>query len=205
MAQRQSRGAVPSEDADSACCLAFVNTLSGRASPAPVDTLVSFDAFVAWACRQTLLTADEAERLLSRSKRRHREAEQIVAQARSLREQLHDTLTAMAAGQVPPLATLDGLSESLGEWYRFARLVPSGESLQWTYAGADGLAHPLWEVARAAARLLTSPGLARVRACASVECGWWFLDETKNGSRRWCDMKSCGNREKLRRFRRVHS
>ncbi|MGE3889659.1 MAG: CGNR zinc finger domain-containing protein, partial [Vicinamibacterales bacterium] len=39
------------------------------------------------------------------------------------------------------------------------------------------------------------------RACAAQDCRWWFVDETKNRSRRWCDMKICGNREKLRRFR----
>ena len=205
MAQRGARPAVPSEDLDIARALAFVNTLSGRATASPSETLVSFDAFIGWACQQNLLKPDEGERLGARAKRRHGEAERVLAQARALRELLHDTLTATAAGRVPATATLEELSEALGGWYRFGRLVPSGESLQWTYAGADNLDRPLWEIARAVSRLLTSPRLARIRPCASIECGWWFLDETKNGSRRWCDMKSCGNREKLRRFRQAHA
>ena len=42
----------------------------------------------------------------------------------------------------------------------------------------------------------------RVRQCESAQgCGWIFLDSTKGGTRRWCDMKVCGNRAKVRRFR----
>jgi hypothetical protein len=42
----------------------------------------------------------------------------------------------------------------------------------------------------------------RVRRCADPRCGRVFQDETKNGRRRWCDMKVCGNRAKVQRFRR---
>jgi len=57
------------------------------------------------------------------------------------------------------------------------------------------------ELARAAARLVESTTLSRVRACAADDCKWWFVDDTKNHSRRWCEMKTCGNRAKLRRYR----
>ena len=102
---------------------------------------------------------------------------------------------------MPPPATLDALGTELSRWYPHGRLVPDGDRLQWAYGGMDELERPLWEIARAAARLVTSPSLARVRPCAADDCGWWFLDDTKNGSRRWCDMKICGNRDKVRRFR----
>src|ERR687898_229480 len=47
--------------------------------------------------------------------------------------------------------------------------------------------------------LLTSPKLGRVKLCAGEGCGWVFLDESRNGSRRWCDSRDCGNRERVRR------
>jgi predicted RNA-binding Zn ribbon-like protein len=56
-------------------------------------------------------------------------------------------------------------------------------------------------VARSAAELLISPERACVRECASETCTWLFVDTTKNHSRRWCDMNSCGNRYKVRKFR----
>ena len=49
--------------------------------------------------------------------------------------------------------------------------------------------------------LLTSSQLARVRDCADATCGWVFIDQSKNASRRWCDMGDCGNRAKARRYR----
>ncbi|MCL4370559.1 MAG: CGNR zinc finger domain-containing protein [Chloroflexi bacterium] len=57
----------------------------------------------------------------------------------------------------------------------------------------------LWPVARSAGELLTSSELGRVRKCAGYPCGRLFLDTSRNQSRRWCDMKSCGNLAKARR------
>jgi predicted RNA-binding Zn ribbon-like protein len=72
----------------------------------------------------------------------------------------------------------------------------------WLWTDVDEhLTSILWPVARAATTLLTSPDLARVRECAGDPCGWLFLDVSKNGSRRWCDMADCGNRAKARRYR----
>ena len=59
-------------------------------------------------------------------------------------------------------------------------------------------------VIKSAIELLTSPDLDRLRICAADTCAWLFLDTTKNRTRRWCDMKVCGNREKMRRFRARH-
>ena len=78
--------------------------------------------------------------------------------------------------------------------------VRSGR-LGWAHAGdlaAETILHRLaWSVAL----FITSPELDRLGLCANAECGWLFLDTTKNRTRRWCDMKVCGNREKVRRFR----
>jgi predicted RNA-binding Zn ribbon-like protein len=193
--------AVPAEELDIRRCLSFINTLSARTTENPSETLVSFEALLAWARDEGVLKTVEANRLSSRAKRRQAEADRVVAQARELRALLHATLDATAAGCAPTAPTLEELSVRLAGWYRHGRLAPAGESLQWIYAGGDDLDRVLWEIARAASRLLTSPRLARVHACEAADCGWWFVDETKNASRRWCDMKTCGNREKLRRFR----
>jgi predicted RNA-binding Zn ribbon-like protein len=80
--------------------------------------------------------------------------------------------------------------------------APDGLALSWGPGDKlDGLLRP---VAISAAELLMQPDLlARVGQCADAEgCGWLFLDLTKNRSRRWCDMRDCGNRAKARRFAR---
>ena len=201
MPPRRARPAVPPEEQDIERCLSFVNTLSERTAETPTEKLVSYEALVDWARGAGLLKEEDALRLTSRAKRRQDEAARVLSSARELRELLHDTFTATSSGKPPAPATLDELSSALGGWYCHGRLVPCGESLQWCYGGGEDLDRVLWEVARTASRLLTSPRLARIRPCAAITCGWWFLDDSKNGSRRWCDMKICGNREKIRRFR----
>jgi predicted RNA-binding Zn ribbon-like protein len=65
----------------------------------------------------------------------------------------------------------------------------------------DGVIHAVtWE----AARLLVSEDRTRLKHCAARDCGWVFLDASRNHRRRWCDMKVCGNNEKARRFYRRH-
>ena len=59
----------------------------------------------------------------------------------------------------------------------------------------------LQPILQSAADLLTSEALARLRRCGNPTCSWLFIDETRNRSRRWCEMASCGNVLKVRRHR----
>ncbi|HEV8632686.1 MAG TPA: CGNR zinc finger domain-containing protein [Chloroflexota bacterium] len=81
--------------------------------------------------------------------------------------------------------------------------LPGTRAFGWMWDGsASRLDAPLWPLARQAAELLVAPERERVRECAAGDCHWLFLDTSKNRSRRWCDMKSCGNRAKVRSFYR---
>jgi predicted RNA-binding Zn ribbon-like protein len=86
------------------------------------------------------------------------------------------------------------------------RLGSRGGELFWTWAAADdALEAPLWPILRSAAEILTSEDRQQVRECAGTACTWLFLDRSRNRSRRWCSMESCGNREKARRHYRRKS
>lgn len=81
-----------------------------------------------------------------------------------------------------------------------AGLTLAGGRFQWAWPGVQpDLDRVCWWVARSAAELLTSEDLTLVRECAGYDCGRLFMDATKNRSRRWCDMSTCGNRAKMRR------
>jgi predicted RNA-binding Zn ribbon-like protein len=203
-AARRAPTPLPAESVDAERVLAFINTLSARPTAAPVEGLGHYDALVAWASDQHLVSAAAAERLLAEARKHPQQAATVLARARELREALNGLAAAIDAGRVPSPAVLDTISEFLAAAYAHGRLVPHEGSLQWVAATDDELDRVLWEIGRAAGRLVLSPRLARVRACAAGDCGWWFVDDTKNRSRRWCDMKLCGNREKLRRFRKKH-
>jgi predicted RNA-binding Zn ribbon-like protein len=85
-------------------------------------------------------------------------------------------------------------------------LVPAGDGLRWEWPDGGGrLDSPLWPVGQAAAALLTSGDLSRLRQCGGDLCGWLFLDRSRNRSRQWCTMEDCGNVSKVRRFRQRHT
>ncbi len=71
-------------------------------------------------------------------------------------------------------------------------------TLGWPRADA-ALESPLWAVARAATTLVTSDDVSRIRRCGGEGCGWYYVDRSRNGLRRWCEMETCGTRMKSRR------
>jgi predicted RNA-binding Zn ribbon-like protein len=197
--------------------LAFANTAEWHAGPNPEERLTSYSSAVTWGRQVGVLSEGEAKSLLARARATAGGEEQALGRIISLREAVYRIFAAVAHDRSVDPSDLEILNEEIAEALRHLRLValprpasraePPGEpaDLQpfaWTWVDVES--HPtslLWPVARAASMLLTSPRLARVRECAGDPCGWLFLDLTKNGSRRWCDMADCGNRAKARRYR----
>ena len=201
MAKTPRPAPLPAESVDADRVLAFVNTLSGRPTAAPVERLETYQSLVDWAREQHLVSAAAADRLAGEARRHPHQAAAVLARAKDFREALNGLAAAIDAGRQPAQDALRTIGDCLAGAYANGRLVPHEGALQWVASAEDDLDRVLWEIGRAAGRLVVSPRLGRVRACAAADCGWWFVDDTKNRSRRWCDMTLCGNREKLRRFR----
>jgi predicted RNA-binding Zn ribbon-like protein len=189
-------------------CLDFVNTVGGRVdggrrarSSVRNDKLRAYSDLVAWS-RHTGLTGDaEARALLRLAHRRPREAARVLARAERLRESLYRVLRALMAGERPPAADLDAVTVELSAARGEDRLALGPHGLRWTSpAAGERLDSVLWPVGRAAAALLTAD-LSRLRQCGGEDCGWLFLDRSRNRSRQWCTMEDCGNVSKVRRFR----
>ena len=202
--EARRRPPLPAESVDADRVLSFINTLSGRPTGSPSERLVSYDDLVAWAREQHLVSAAAAERLAAEAKEHPHQAASVLGRAKEFREALNGLATAIDANRQPSANVLDTIGNALAKAYANGRLVPHDGTLQWVAGAEEDLERIVWEIGRAAGRLVVSPRLARLRACAAHDCGWWFVDDTKNRSRRWCDMKICGNREKLRRFRKRH-
>ena len=105
---------------------------------------------------------------------------------------LHDALP-----EESDLATLNAM---LAHAMTKASIHSNENGFAWDWSSDDvELERIYWPIARSAAELLTAEELELVRMCAAEDCGWLFLDTSKNHTRRWCDMKSCGNRAKARK------
>ena len=197
----EQRSLLPIKDFDfdgGRLCLDFVNTALGRASGSPSEKLEDYGHLLNWGVQAHIVDQKRAERLLETAQERPGEAEQSLQETRTFREALYRLLvTDREAHDQADLAVFNStLAEALG----YSRLVEhdSGLALGW-----DEQALPfnrvLWDVVRSAVELLTSDDMQVIRTCANKSCDWVFLDTSKNRSRRWCSMKSCGNRAKARR------
>ena len=181
-------------------CLDFVNTVSWRTSGHPQDSLAGYADLVKWGRQSGAITEREARQLIREGASRPKEASAVFARAARVREAIYRIFSAIAADRRPETADLDLLNDALAEALSRLRVEPRAEGFAWSWADAGGaLGRVLWPVARSAAELLVSGELSRVRECAGEGCGWLFVDVSRNRLRRWCDMKSCGNRAKARR------
>jgi predicted RNA-binding Zn ribbon-like protein len=181
-------------------CLDFANTLDGRFTAHPRESLTDYAALVSWSQQAGILAEDTARCLAEESARQQVAAAMVVERAMALREALYRIFSAVARQRSPQTADLGCLNAILGEALAALRITPTAEGFAWDWTGdKQGLDCLLWPIAQSAAALLTSGALRTVRECAGPDCGWLFLDTSRNHRRRWCDMKACGNRAKARR------
>lgn len=174
--------------------LDFANTVSGRGSDSPIERLASYPDLIAFASQCEVLSAAESQKLATRARRSPAAAEEVMQRAWALRDALYDLFAAIAEERPAPGGALVELNRAV------ARLE-IGPDWRWTWSCAPGgLDDMLGPITIAAAQLLTGEERGNIRMCAAETCAWVFLDTSKNHSRRWCDMKQCGNRAKARRF-----
>ncbi len=182
-------------------CLDFVNTRDASG-----QHLRTYADLVAFAQQSSLVTPADADWLHAQAEREPLLAQGVLTRALHLREALRDIFQAVANDDVPHDADLAVLNGDLALSLPNARIEANGEGFDWTWSGR-ALDCVLWPISRSAADLLTSAAQRPlVRQCGASDCQWLFLDTSKNRSRQWCSMQSCGNREKARRhYQRIKS
>lgn len=174
--------------------LDFVNTeiaVDGE----PRDLLAGLSDLVSWLEHAGAVDRASARTALARWAGK-RSGEAVIGEARALRAALQRLAEAAAEGRPVPRATLERVNQLLGRGTAVAKVVPDAEG---GFVIRRGLrpeepADLLVPIAEAAADLLCHADLGRIRRCANPACVLYFLDGTKNGARRWCDMRTCGNR-----------
>jgi predicted RNA-binding Zn ribbon-like protein len=171
--------------------LDFVNTAEERGHPAAGDALTSAADLRLWGLRYGLLarsapTGDEAE----------------LENAREARELLYALFHARVRHRPAPKAALGRLAELAADAYRAATLEASaGGELRWRWSRSEPATVRHVAVTSAIDLLHAEPS-PRLKQCPGDHCGWFFLDTTKRGNRRWCSMGECGQEAKNLRRRR---
>jgi predicted RNA-binding Zn ribbon-like protein len=181
-------------------CLAYANTLSWRGREAPLEELADVDDLLRWIAGSAGFAGHGASELESWARAHPTTAAGLFAEAIALREAIYRIFRALACGKAiadSDLAALNGAFAAVPPRHRIAHAEGGygWEIGPAAMSAATLLAPVLWS----AGDLLASDRRRHVRLCANEQCLWLFLDESKAGTRRWCNMASCGNRAKARR------
>jgi predicted RNA-binding Zn ribbon-like protein len=179
-------------------CLDFTDTVDWRTSSHAGDQLRTYSDLLDWSKRKGVLGGRQVEAL----RKRGANEGPVMADARRLREAIYRTFSAVAHEKRASPSDIGVLNEYLAKGLARAKIGETDQAYGWEWRDDASLDMMLFPIASSAAMLLTSEDLSRVRECANEEegCGSLFLDCSKSQSRRWCSMKSCGNRVKSKTF-----
>ena len=165
--------------------LDFANTYSWRGTEREVDHLSDADAVLAWARESGLI--DDGDDFSPG------ETTKLLREARLLRRAIEEAATSITTGSEPPPSALAVIRNVAS--HSLAEASLAGTPVQLSFKRTDRVLGP---IAWAALDLLRGQELDRLKQCPPDDCRWLFIDRTKNRSRRWCDMATCGNRAKKR-------
>jgi len=121
--------------------------------------------------------------------------------ALALRARLRDIAEVLAAGQNISPPQLNWVNQVLAAPARRKLSRSSGEYILQLEGKAAGWSWTQSEIVASLAVLLTQHQSRRVKICPNPGCRWLFYDRTNGNTRRWCNDKTCGNRDKVRRLR----
>lgn len=181
-------------------CLDFLNTADWHGSDSPVEYITGYMELLKWGRHAGALQPDEADVLEKEAGNRAADAAKVHKNALILREAMLRIFYAVIREDKPAQPDIGTFNSALSRTMKHLNLsFESGNfSMEWKEKGVH-LDKVLWPVIKDAVELLTSDLLHRIRRCGDEKCGWIYLDTSRNRSRKWCDMKDCGNRAKVKR------
>jgi len=184
-------------------CLDFANTVDDRPTSNPKSRLKGYADLLAFGVQTGVLSASEAREAAALETNRPHYAAELYRRAVALRERIFRIFSATAATSNPPLKDMLALNAVFRAANARAVVLPLGEGFRWVWQDKKNMTDRLlWEIIRSAILLLTSDDTKLVRQCAGDDCDWLFIDNSRSSNRRWCEMKTCGNRHKAREFYR---
>jgi predicted RNA-binding Zn ribbon-like protein len=159
----------------------------------------SYERFLAFCRQSKVITAAQMRKLLDGVS--EFDSQRVLEEVVEIHEALYFLILSAVHGRSPDESDLRALNGFLSEaraadevvWHK-RRFVRSFRDIT---ERPDG---PLRQFVDAAVVLITPSDICNVRECSEKTCRWFFLDRSRNHSRRWCDMQLCGNRSKAKRF-----
>jgi predicted RNA-binding Zn ribbon-like protein len=177
--------------------LDFLNTAEARGDPGEREFLTDYAAFAAWWDGCAWPSPATGAQLTELAHRDPDGARTTLSRVIAVREALHGVFRAALNRQQVSAPDLELVNRELCQAtdHHVLQPAPAG-GVRDGWGGGQVLDSPLWPILLDGWEVLTTPLLERVRECPGHACGWLFLDSSRSGTRRWCDMRTCGNRAK---------
>jgi predicted RNA-binding Zn ribbon-like protein len=179
--------------------------MGGKREAIARENLHSYYHLLSWFQQAGLVSDPQVETLRKKAAVEPVKAAEVLGRALELREAVYRIFQSLIKNSTPSAADLKTLNVELARALGRMQVEPrkDGHGFAWGWVEdpveLDG---PLGPIAHSAANLLAAEvGVSRLHQCGGDNCGWIFLDSSRNHSRRWCDMRDCGNRAKVRRHR----
>lgn len=182
-------------------CLDFTNTVDWRNdNKRRKEWLNDFSDLILWSRHVGILEEKTVQALSIKALQQPDKVKQLYKKAIELREVLFHIFSSIATESQPENYNLSIFNHYLAEAMGNSCLVSLQDGFTWSFCpDPDSMDFILNPIIKSAADLLVSSDLKRVKICADDCCGWLFIDMSRNYSRRWCNMKDCGNRAKAHR------
>ncbi|MCK8434292.1 CGNR zinc finger domain-containing protein [Streptomyces sp. D2-8] len=120
--------------------------------------------------------------------------------ARELRESIHAAATAAALQDALPAFAVEVINDFSAQGRAAATLTPEGKR-RWRLSSASCVEDALGVIAADAISIIAGERDGKLALCASPTCQAAFFDISQSRTRKWCDMNTCGNRQKKARFK----
>jgi predicted RNA-binding Zn ribbon-like protein len=179
--------------------LDLVNTVS-VINTGEGDRLVRPTDLIAWAVHSGIL--DTAEATMAWVERHPRDAAREFAAAVAMRAALWRVLRDQIEDRNTSAEDLDTIAKALRTSHASLETVEG--HVMWVWTGPSSLERITWSAASDGVALLQSDAVDRLHQCGGPTCTWMFVDTSRSGRRKWCSMRDCGNRAKVRAYRQRH-
>jgi predicted RNA-binding Zn ribbon-like protein len=184
----------------SVLCCNFVNTVYAWRGENLHEYLKTYGEVIDWCKKLSVFGEPFLQALAAEAAQHPQKTAKALLKLQDVRALLYQLISAIAAGEEEKYNLLfQNVNPLLSEALSYIQLVYKEEAFRLSFEKKEiDLQAPLWPVLKSLYDLLTTADLKRIKECPT--CGWVFLDETKNGGRRWCSPVECGTKDKMQRY-----
>jgi len=182
-------------------CLDFVNTVDYRSSSQPDERLTGLAELLAFGEQAGVLSGSESRKRRRDGRENTRAASALFQSSVALREMMFRILSAVAAHHKVSKMDVEAFNAVVRRCNASCLVLPGEGKSAWQRLDQGGDADRLiGKIVRSAVELLTSDDIHCVKKCSADDCDWLFMDDSRSQNRRWCEMRTCGSRQKARAY-----